>query len=161
MPAATARTRCRTACAACSRPSRAAKLCRSGSLNSSATSCCRNLRLLSMLRDLKEKGARVAGISAPVARLDAGQLRRPRRGHHRLCLRNSGLAENRQMHAGHRHPVVDEGKLFEDQPDAAVIFSWHIADELAPQAQGQGLPRPIDHAAAGAAVSLERDTVTR
>ena len=29
--------------------------------------------------------------------------------------------------------VVDEAKLFADQPDAAVIFSWHIADEIAPQ----------------------------
>jgi hypothetical protein len=35
-------------------------------------------------------------------------------------------------------PVVDEAKLFEDQPDCAVIFSWHIADELAPKLKAKG-----------------------
>ena len=35
-------------------------------------------------------------------------------------------------------PVVDEARLFEDQPDAALIFSWHIADELAPKLRAKG-----------------------
>ncbi len=33
-------------------------------------------------------------------------------------------------------PVVDEAMLFADQPDCALIFSWHIADELAPKLKG-------------------------
>jgi hypothetical protein len=35
-------------------------------------------------------------------------------------------------------PVVDEAKLFSDQPDCALIFSWHIADELAPKLKAKG-----------------------
>jgi len=34
--------------------------------------------------------------------------------------------------------VVDEAKLFSDQPDCAVIFSWHIANELAPKLKAKG-----------------------
>ena len=30
-------------------------------------------------------------------------------------------------------PVLDESKLFEDQPSYALLFSWHIADELIPK----------------------------
>ena len=30
-------------------------------------------------------------------------------------------------------PVVDESRMFTDQPECAIIFSWHIADELAPE----------------------------
>jgi hypothetical protein len=28
-------------------------------------------------------------------------------------------------------PVLDEAKLFEDQPEYALLTSWHIGDELA------------------------------
>jgi hypothetical protein len=28
-------------------------------------------------------------------------------------------------------PVLDERKLYEDQPGYALLLSWHIADELA------------------------------
>ena len=39
---------------------------------------------------------------------------------------------------GTQIPVVDEAKLYSDQPDCAVIFSWHIADELAPKLRSKG-----------------------
>ncbi len=35
-------------------------------------------------------------------------------------------------------PVVDEKKLFEDQPDFALLLSWHLADELAPKLRTKG-----------------------
>jgi len=35
-------------------------------------------------------------------------------------------------------PVVDESRLFEDQPEYALLFSWHIADELAPKLRQKG-----------------------
>ncbi len=38
-------------------------------------------------------------------------------------------------------PVIDEAKLFEDQPEYALLLSWHIADELAPN-----LPRKASKA---------------
>jgi hypothetical protein len=35
-------------------------------------------------------------------------------------------------------PVVEESRMFTDQPDCAIIFSWHIADELAPKLRAKG-----------------------
>jgi hypothetical protein len=39
---------------------------------------------------------------------------------------------------GTRIPVVDEARLFEEQPDCALILSWHIADELARKLKAKG-----------------------
>jgi hypothetical protein len=96
------------------------------------------LRLLSMLRDLKEKGARVAGISAPsrastlvnYVGLDEGLI-------DYVCEIAGSLKIGKCM-PGTAIPVVDEATLFEDQPDCAIIFSWHIADELAPKLRAKG-----------------------
>ena len=35
-------------------------------------------------------------------------------------------------------PVVDEAKLFDDQPEYALLLSWHIADELMPKLSARG-----------------------
>ena len=35
-------------------------------------------------------------------------------------------------------PVVDEKQLYEDQPEFAILFSWHIADELKPKLTAAG-----------------------
>jgi hypothetical protein len=35
-------------------------------------------------------------------------------------------------------PVLDEQRLFDDQPDYAMLLSWHIADELMPKLSGRG-----------------------
>lgn len=96
------------------------------------------LRLLSMLRDLKEKGARIAGISAPsrastlvnYVGLDEGLI-------DYVCEIAGSLKIGKYM-PGTQIPVVDEFRLFTDQPDCAVIFSWHIADELAPKLKAKG-----------------------
>ena len=96
------------------------------------------LRLLSMLRDLKEKGARIAGISAPsrastlvnYVGLDEGII-------DYVCEIPGSLKIGKYM-PGTQIPVVDEARLFDDQPDCAVIFSWHIADELAPKLKAKG-----------------------
>jgi hypothetical protein len=96
------------------------------------------LRLLSMLRELKEKGARVAGISAPsrastmvnYVGLDEALI-------DYVCEIAGSLKIGKCM-PGTQIPVVDEARLFDDQPDCAVIFSWHIADELAPKLRAKG-----------------------
>ena len=36
-------------------------------------------------------------------------------------------------------PVLEESKLFDDQPEYALLLSWHIADELAPKLKQKGL----------------------
>jgi hypothetical protein len=35
-------------------------------------------------------------------------------------------------------PVVDEDRLFQDQPEYALLLSWHIADELIPKLTSRG-----------------------
>ncbi len=96
------------------------------------------LRLLSMLHELKEKGLTIAGISAPsrastlvnYVGLDEGII-------DYVCEIPGSLKIGKYM-PGTAIPVVDEAKLFADQPDCAVIFSWHIADELAPKLKAKG-----------------------
>ena len=50
-------------------------------------------------------------------------------------------------------PVVDERRLFDDPPDCALLFSWHIADELMPKLRAKGyrgqflVPLPAPRAA--------------
>ena len=96
------------------------------------------LRLLAMLRDLKEQNARIVGISAPsrastlfnYVGLDSGLI-------DYVCEIQGSLKIGKCM-PGTDIPVVDEALLFDDQPEAAIIFSWHIADELAPKLRAKG-----------------------
>ena len=109
------------------------------------------LRLLAMIRDLKEKGARICGISAPsrastlvnYVGLDEAII-------DYVCEIPGSLKIGKYM-PGTLIPVVEESRLFTDQPDCAIIFSWHIADELAPKLRAKGYRGTADHAAAGAA----------
>ena len=110
------------------------------------------LRLLSMLRELKEKGARIAGISAPsrastlvnYVGLDEGLI-------DYVCEIAGSLKIGKCM-PGTQIPVVDESQLYSDQPDWVIIFSWHIADELAPKLKAKGFrgklitPLPVPRA---------------
>jgi SAM-dependent methyltransferase len=96
------------------------------------------LRLLAMIRDLKEKGARICGISAPsrastlvnYVGLDEALI-------DYVCEIAGSLKIGKCM-PGTAIPVVEESRLFADQPDCAIIFSWHIADELAPKLRAKG-----------------------
>src|SRR5882757_7508833 len=84
------------------------------------------LRLLAMIRDLKEKGARICGISAPsrastlvnYVGLDEALI-------DYVCEIAGSLKIGKCM-PGTSIPVVEESRLFADQPDCAIIFSWHI-----------------------------------
>ena len=96
------------------------------------------LRLFAMIRDLKEAGARICGISAPSRAstlvnylgLDEGII-------DYVCEIAGSLKIGKCM-PGTSIPVVAESRLFADQPDCAIIFSWHIADELAAQLRAKG-----------------------
>ena len=109
------------------------------------------LRLMAMLRELKEKGVRIAGISAPsrastlinYVGLDEGIID--------YVVEIAGSLKIGKCLPGTGIPVVEESRLFSDQPDCAVIFSWHIADELAPKLRAKGFrgqlitPLPVPH----------------
>jgi hypothetical protein len=96
------------------------------------------LRLYAMIGDIKEKGGRICGISAPsrastlvnYVGLDEAII-------DYVCEIPGSLKIGKCM-PGTLIPVVDEGRMFEDEPDCAIIFSWHIADELAPKLRAKG-----------------------
>jgi len=96
------------------------------------------LRIMAMLCELKEKGARIVGISAPsrasslvnYVGLDDGTIE--------YVCETAGSLKIGKLMPGTGIPVVDEKQLFSDQPDYAVIFSWHIGDELAPKLKAKG-----------------------
>ena len=96
------------------------------------------LRLHALIRDVKEKGGRICGISAPsrastlvnYVGLDFAII-------DYVCEIEGSLKIGKCM-PGTLIPVVEESRMFEDQPDCAIIFSWHIADELAPKLRAKG-----------------------
>ena len=89
------------------------------------------LDLYELLAPLKRAGARIYGVGAPSRAstlinyigLDDGILD--------CVLEVSGSHKLDKYVPGTRIPVVDEKKLFEDQPEYALLLSWHIADEIA------------------------------
>jgi hypothetical protein len=95
-------------------------------------------RLHALIRDVKEKGGRICGISAPsrastlvnYVGLDSNTI-------DYVCEIEGSLKIGKCM-PGTLIPVVEESKMFEDQPDCAIILSWHIADELAPKLRAKG-----------------------
>jgi SAM-dependent methyltransferase len=95
-------------------------------------------RLHALIRDVKEKGGRICGISAPsrastlvnYVGLDSAII-------DYVCEIEGSLKIGKCM-PGTLIPVVEESRMFEDQPDCAIIFSWHIADELAPKLRAKG-----------------------
>jgi hypothetical protein len=96
------------------------------------------LRLHAMIRDIKEKGGRIVGISAPsrastlinYVGLDSAII-------DYVCEIEGSLKIGKCM-PGTLIPVVEESRMFQDQPDCAIIFSWHIASELAPKLRAKG-----------------------
>jgi hypothetical protein len=96
------------------------------------------LRLYAMICDIKEKGGTICGISAPsrastlvnYVGLDSDII-------DYVCEIEGSLKIGKCM-PGTLIPVVEESRMFQDQPDCAIIFSWHIASELAPKLRAKG-----------------------
>lgn len=113
------------------------------------------LELLSLLRDIKKKGERVYGISAPsrastlvnYAGIDDSILN--------CVLEVQGSYKIGKYIPGTLIPIVEESILFQDQPEYALLLSWHIADELMPKLTEKGfkgkyiLPLPKAEIASG------------
>ena len=96
------------------------------------------LGLLSLLKDIKVNGERVYGIGAPsrastlinYVGLDDGILD--------AVLEITGSYKIGKYIPGTRIPVWEEERLFSDQPEYALLLSWHIADELIPKLRSRG-----------------------
>jgi SAM-dependent methyltransferase len=108
------------------------------------------LELHALLRNIKKEGKKIYGIGAPsrastlinYVGIDDGILD--------CVLEIKGSHKIGKYMPGTLIPVLEESKLFEDQPDYALLLSWHIADELAPKLKAKGfkgkfivpLPKP-------------------
>jgi SAM-dependent methyltransferase len=94
--------------------------------------------LHAVLAPLKRDGARIYGIGAPsrastlvnYTGLDDGLID--------CVMEVTGSHKLERYMPGTRIPVLDEGKLYEDQPEYALLLSWHIADELMPILRRKG-----------------------
>jgi hypothetical protein len=109
------------------------------------------LELHALLLDIKRKGHRIYGIGAPsrastlinYVGIDDGIVD--------YVLEIKGSHKIGKYIPGTLIPVVEESRLFEDQPEYALLFSWHIADELAPKLREKGfegkfiVPLPSPH----------------
>jgi hypothetical protein len=96
------------------------------------------LQLHALLLDIKKKGQRIYGIGAPsrastlinYVGLDDGIID--------CVLEVLGSHKTGKYMPGTLIPVLEESKLFEDQPEFALLFSWHIAEELIPKLAAKG-----------------------
>jgi hypothetical protein len=107
------------------------------------------LRLHALLLDLKQRGHRIYGIGAPsrastlinYVGLDDGILE--------CVLEVKGSQKIGKYVPGTVIPVLEESRLFEEQPEYAMLLSWHLADELIPKLTRRGfrgdyiVPLPI------------------
>jgi hypothetical protein len=96
------------------------------------------LQLHALLLDIKKQGQRIYGIGAPsrastlinYVGLDDGILD--------YVLEIKGSYKIGKYMPGTLIPVIEESKLFEEQPAYALLLSWHIADELIPKLTQKG-----------------------
>jgi len=94
--------------------------------------------LHTLLAPIKKAGGRVYGIGAPsrastlinYVGLDDGILE--------CVLEVPGSDKLDKYIPSTRVPVLEESKLFKDQPEYALFLSWHIGEELAPKLREKG-----------------------
>ena len=96
------------------------------------------LDLMALLKDIRGRGQRVYGVGAPsrastlvnYVGLDDSIIE--------CVLEIQGSYKIGKLMPGTLIPVLEESKLFADQPEYALLFSWHIADELIPKLREKG-----------------------
>jgi hypothetical protein len=96
------------------------------------------LDLMALLKDIRGRGEKVYGVGAPsrastlvnYVGLDESIID--------CVLEIQGSYKIGKLMPGTLIPVLEEGKLFHDQPEYALLFSWHIADELIPKLRQRG-----------------------
>ncbi len=109
------------------------------------------LDLLALLKGLKESNKKISAIGAPsrastlvtYVGIDEGMLEN--------VLETPGSYKIGKYMPGTLIPVLDESILYENQPDYALLLSWHIAEELMPKIKKKGfrgdfiIPLPSPH----------------
>lgn len=109
------------------------------------------LKLYSLLYSIKRKGQNIYGIGAPargctlIKYVGLGNDIMP------CVLETKGSKKIGKYMPGTLIPVFDEEKLIKDQPDYALLLSWHIAKDLIPKLKEKGykgkfiVPLPTPH----------------
>lgn len=96
------------------------------------------LDLMAMLKEIRARGEKVYGVGAPsrastlvnYVGLDDSIID--------CVLEIQGSYKIGKLMPGTLIPVLEESKLFADQPEYALLFSWHIAHELVPKLRQKG-----------------------
>ena len=94
--------------------------------------------LLETLIHLRKGGARIVGIGAPArssmllgyCHIDGDLVE--------YIVEPSGSLKIGLATPGSHIPILDEARMFEEQPDYALVLSWHIAEELMPKLRERG-----------------------
>jgi hypothetical protein len=96
------------------------------------------IQILNLLTSIKKVNKSIVGISAPSrASTLINYIGIDKTMIDYICEINGSLKIGKNI-PGTDIPVVNEDFLFDDQPDYAFLFSWHIADELIPKLKKNG-----------------------
>ena len=96
------------------------------------------VRLYSALAGMVGKGARIYGVGAPSRASTLVNYVGLDRELVDCVVEITGSYKVGKYMPGTLIPVVDEQRLFDDQPEYAMLLSWHIADELIPKLAQRG-----------------------
>jgi C-methyltransferase C-terminal domain/Putative zinc binding domain/Methyltransferase domain len=96
------------------------------------------LQLHSLIERVHADGARIYGVGAPSRASTLINYVALDREILHCVVEVAGSHKIGKYMPGTLVPVVDEARLFEDQPELALLLSWHIADELMPKLTARG-----------------------
>lgn len=96
------------------------------------------LEIISLLRDIKKTGGRVYGIGAPSRGTTLINYVGIDEQIMDCVLEINGSHKIDKYIPGTVIPVLEEAKLYADQPEYAFLLSWQIADELIPKLKEKG-----------------------
>jgi len=96
------------------------------------------LALYRLLEPIKRKGGTIYGIGAPARSTTLINYLGLDDGIVDCALEIKGSKKIGKYLPGTNMPVLDESLLYEDQPEYALLLSWHIGEELAHLLRGRG-----------------------
>ena len=96
------------------------------------------LKTHALLCNLKEKGNRIFGIGAPSRASTLINYVGIDEGIMEAVMEIKGSYKIGKYMPGTLIPVLEESKLYQEQPNIAFLLSWHIADELMPKIKQKG-----------------------
>ena len=109
------------------------------------------LELHTLLAGIKKSGGRIYAIGAPSRASTLIQYTGLDDGILDCVLEVKGSLKVGKYMPGTVIPVIDESHLYQDQPEYALLLSWHIAEELIPKLTSNGfrgryiVPLPTPH----------------